>query len=169
MQKSGFKPVVAGKPKVLILGSMPSEASLAQQQYYAYAHNAFWPIMAELFGFAVELDYVKRTKELTKNRIALWDVIEQCKREGSLDTSIQSESIIVNDFKSLFAKYHSIQHVIFNGQKAQQEFRRRVLTELSEFKPDLKYYVMPSTSPANARLRFADKLQAWSIIKELIS
>ena len=101
MSKTGFPPVIGCYPKVLVLGSMPSEASLKQVQYYAHPQNAFWYIMGGLFNFSSEVTYPERLEQLKKNRIALWDVLKECEREGSLDSSIVGSSIKTNNFSHL--------------------------------------------------------------------
>ena len=52
--KRAFPAIVSASSTMLILGSMPSEASLAAQQYYAHPRNAFWRILAELTGVAAD-------------------------------------------------------------------------------------------------------------------
>lgn len=168
MVKTGFKPIVGNKPRILILGSMPSEKSLQQAEYYAHPQNAFWPIMGELFGFDHELGYRQRTGQLTKHHIALWDVIATCRREGSLDTSIDKDSIVANDFTGFFAEHPGIEYVFFNGTRAEQEYKRRVLPVLGEMTTLIKYQRLPSTSPANAGLSRKQKLRAWSVLKKVM-
>jgi len=165
MSKTGFKPIIGGKPKVLILGSMPGEASLEQSQYYANPRNLFWEIVARHFNFDHTVDYEQRKAQLVSNQIAVWDVIESCDRQGSLDSSIQSSSIIVNDFLNLFMSYPSISHVFFNGTKAQTEFNRNVKPELDTLLNQLELILLPSTSPANARMTRLEKLTQWSRLK----
>ena len=62
-------------PIALILGSLPSVASLGEQQYYAHPHNAFWRIIEALFANGTSCNYVQRIELLQNNRIVLWDVI----------------------------------------------------------------------------------------------
>ena len=83
--KHSFPPVARADARFLILGSLPGEESLRQVQYYAYRHNAFWRIMGELFSFSPDLPYPERLAALGRNRIALWDSLASCRREGSLD------------------------------------------------------------------------------------
>lgn len=80
---SGFPPIAAPDARVLILGTMPSEASLQKQQYYGYGRNAFWPILYALWDEPFEEDYEKRCRFLTGRGIALWDVLAACDRPGS--------------------------------------------------------------------------------------
>ena len=95
-----FPPVAGNDATVLILGSMPGKESLKQHQYYAHPQNAFWKIMGELVGAHPDLPYPQRLHALTNARIALWDVLETCERQGSLDSDIQNET--ANDFASFF-------------------------------------------------------------------
>ena len=64
--KKSFPPVVPDRIRIVILGSMPGEASLRAAQYYAHPRNAFWPIMAGICGFPVELSYAERLEELKR-------------------------------------------------------------------------------------------------------
>ena len=120
-----FPPIVSDNSKVLILGSMPGEASLKAGQYYAHLRNAFWRIMGELFGADPSLLYHERVVRLKQVGVALWDSLQACVRPGSLDASITEE--VANDFPAFFAKYPGISHVYFNGSKAETAFRRHAL------------------------------------------
>ena len=88
--------------RVLVLGSMPSVASLAKQEYYGHPRNAFWPIMGRLFGAGPELPYDQRKAVLCERGVAVWDVLKTCRRAGSLDTSIRVDSETPNDFVTFF-------------------------------------------------------------------
>ncbi len=164
MSKAGFSPIAGCDPRVLILGSMPSEASLKQKQYYAHPRNAFWYIMGGLFHFSAEAAYAERTAQLKKNGIALWDVLRECEREGSLDSSIIASSIKTNDFSRLLTLHPSIQLIVFNGATAEKEFKKRVLPDLNRRHQLIQMIRLPSTSPAMAALSREQKMAKWSVI-----
>jgi hypoxanthine-DNA glycosylase len=158
----GFPPVVAPGARCLILGSMPGQASLQADRYYAHPRNAFWPIMGELLGAGPALPYEIRLQKLTAAGIALWDVIAACERPGSLDADIVGPSVRPNDFAAFLAAYPAIESVYFNGGAAETAFRRHVLPRLAD-RP-LRLHRLPSTSPAHAARNYAEKLAAWSVI-----
>ncbi len=160
-----FPPIANAQARVLILGSMPGKLSLQAQQYYAHPRNAFWPILGELVGAHAELPYQARMQVLKANRIALWDVLKSCTREGSLDSDIDDASIIANDFASFHRTHPDITYVVFNGAKAEDSYRKYVLSSLVNPVPQMQYQRLPSTSPAHASLSRAQKLKAWGIVK----
>jgi hypoxanthine-DNA glycosylase len=152
-----FAPVADNNATLLILGSMPGNESLRQNQYYAHPQNAFWKIMGELVGARPDLPYPQRLHALTNAHIALWDALKTCERQGSLDSDIQNES--ANDFASFFKQHPHITRVFFNGAKAEHSFKKFVSG--MQRLPQLEFFRLPSTSPAHAGMRYADKLQAW--------
>lgn len=161
-QIQGFSPVAATNARVLILGSMPGEASLQAGQYYAHRRNLFWPILCELMGNDPELAYAGRIAAMKSARIALWDVLASCARTGSLDARIKRVSRVPNDFVKFLAAHRSITHVFFNGAEAEQAFMQLVRPGLADRK--LLYRRLPSTSPAYAALTRRQKLAAWRVI-----
>lgn len=152
------------RAKVLILGSMPGEESLRQQQYYAHPRNLFWDFMGELFGAGRELPYTKRLEILRKHGVALWDVAHSCRRKGSLDSDITE--VEANDFHELFSEAPKIHTVFFNGQAASALFRKLVLPSL-KYEPEL--VTLPSTSPANASISVEKKRAAWRQVRAALS
>ena len=153
----GFPPVARADARVLILGSLPGQKSIAEQQYYAHPQNAFWPIMRELFG--IEGDYQSRCEQLTAHRIAIWDVLASSVRPGSLDADIRLDTAQANDFRGFFAAHAEIRLVAFNGRKAEDMFRRVVVADCLE--DAVARVGLPSTSPAYAAMPFSGKLSAW--------
>lgn len=157
-----FAPIEDKHARILILGSIPGEASLRAGEYYAHPRNLFWRIMGELISLDSAAEYVERVRALKSARIALWDVLHSCEREGSLDASIEKSTHVPNDFTSFFARHSGITHVFFNGSKAEQVYLREVLPVLKL--QNIEYMRLPSTSPANAGQSFERKLEAWRAI-----
>ena len=162
----GFAPIVSGNASVLILGTMPSEASLSRQQYYGHPRNVFWPVMSSLFGSDPELSYQRRKEVLKENGIAVWDVLQSCNRLGSSDSNIKLATIKTNDFAGFFAKYGSITQIFFNGRMAEKLYLKRILPTLNHRFSYLVYQSLPSTSPAYAVLKLEQKIEAWKVIKQ---
>lgn len=160
-----FPPVASATAHSLILGSMPGSASLAAAEYYAHPRNLFWPIMADLLGFDAAAPYAERIAALSARGFILWDVLSACRRQGSLDSAIETESMEMNDFASLFARYPQIDRVFFNGTLAADLFRRRVLPTLGTQAERLTLTRLPSTSPANAGTSAQAKRAAWAAIQ----
>ncbi|MEC7725104.1 MAG: DNA-deoxyinosine glycosylase [Planctomycetota bacterium] len=158
---SSFPPVASRDARVLVLGSMPGVASLEAQRYYAHPRNAFWPIMGELLGFDASIPYRSRLAALRRSGVALWDVLAQCVRPGSLDSDIDLRSAQPNDFAGFLQRHRGVEQVLCNGGVAFQVFRRRVLPQLPPPFAALSVLQMPSTSPANAGARFEQKLAKW--------
>jgi hypoxanthine-DNA glycosylase len=161
-----FPPIVNPTATTLILGSMPGKESLRAGQYYAHHRNAFWPIMGELVGAAPALPYETRTRILRSAGIALWDVLASCTRHSSMDADIEVDSICPNDFASFFLTHPNITHVFFNGTMAEKFFHQHVQLLLDPPLENrlLHYQRLPSTSPANASMRYEQKLRAWQAI-----
>jgi len=138
---------------VLILGSFPSTASLAAQQYYAHPQNQFWRILgAALEQPLREMDYAVRVETVKSAGIAIWDVFASCERAGSLDTAIRDAK--PNRLASLKDSVPALRRVCFNGRMAARRIRE---VEALGFEA----MVLPSTSPAHAGMSFAEKLALW--------
>ena len=160
-QVQSFAPIADAKARVLILGSMPGKASLAAGQYYAHPQNLFWRILEEITGAGPALPYAARARALTARGIALWDVLESCAREGSLDSAIDDATISANDFASFYRAHAHIAHVFFNGAKAAACYRKYVLPVLGDAAAARSHQRLPSTSPANASMSHAHKQGLW--------
>ena len=155
-------------PRILILGSMPSETSLKHHQYYAHPRNTFWPVMGALLGFDPEQPYRQRLEALKAGHVALWDVVHQCKRPGSLDSNIERESMEPNGFPAFFAGHPDIRAIFFNGGTAEVLFQRYVMPALSGPVRKLPMHRLPSTSPAHAALSFDQKFMHWQVIRSYL-
>lgn len=162
-----FSPSASVQARVLILGSMPGAASLAASQYYAHPRNQFWPMLSALLQCElIAQPYPQRLQTLNDHGIALWDVLQACRRPGSLDADIEADSISPNNFEEFFLRHPQIQHVFFNGAAAERYFKQQVQGQ--QTLPPMQYQRLPSTSPAHAALDFAGKLAAWHTIGEIL-
>lgn len=166
--KHGFQPIVADSAQLLILGTLPSEHSLQIQQYYGHPRNTFWTIMSALLNIPADTDYEGRKIALTAHGIAVWDVLRAGQRVGSLDVNIDRKTLIVNDFVGFFAAYPSIKAVCFNGAMAEKWYQQRVYPTLNNPILNFHYLRLPSTSPANATMTLAQKIQAWRVILQVM-
>lgn len=151
---SGFPPIEAGGARVLVLGSLPGQASIDASQYYAHPRNAFWPIMAELAGATG--NYESRCDALMCRGIMVWDVLARSVRPGSLDSAIRMDTAVANDFAAVFDRQPGIELVALNGKKAADMFRR-----FASPPPHVRSETLPSTSPAYASLSVKQKLERW--------
>jgi hypoxanthine-DNA glycosylase len=167
MHDTGFPPIADAHARILILGSLPGQESLRQQQYYALPRNVFWTIMGRLFGAGPELPYAERSKRLVQNGIALWDVCAAAQRPGSLDAAIVHESVVPNDFAAFLASHPSISLICFNGGKAADLYRRLVLPSLSATLRAIRTATLPSTSPAHAAMSSEEKLKRWAAVLQI--
>jgi double-stranded uracil-DNA glycosylase len=165
---TGFPYVARPDARILILGSMPGTASLAADQYYAHARNAFWPIMGRLLGFDADRPYTERLQALQHGGVALWDVVHRCHRPGSLDADIRHDTVEANDFPAFFRSHPHVAAVFFNGRTAETLYRRHALPRLDAQCQKLPRHALPSTSPAHAARSFADKLAAWRQILDVL-
>ncbi|MGE5694358.1 MAG: DNA-deoxyinosine glycosylase [Candidatus Sericytochromatia bacterium] len=161
---TGLPPVVDSRTRVLVLGSMPGEVSLAKHQYYGHPRNAFWRIMSDLIGFDASASYPCRLEALLSAGIGLWDVLRYCERTGSLDSWIARETMEVNDFDRLSREYPAISRLFFNGAKASQVFARLVAPTRAA---PLECTRLPSTSPAHAAMPYSAKLAEWRAVVDV--
>lgn len=158
MQKHCFPPIVTDKTRLLILGSLPGEASLLAQQYYAHPRNQFWQLISFLIGHDLtKLAYPDKIQLLTIHHIGLWDIIAYAKRQGSLDSNIRQPSY--NDLVSLIKRLPELQAIAFNGQTAGS-----MVPLLPSHIPRI---ILPSSSPAHT-LSIENKKAIWSQLKQFL-
>jgi TDG/mug DNA glycosylase family protein len=159
-----FAPISRFDSRLLVLGSMPGKASVRADQYYAHPQNIFWKIMEEFFTISRGAPYATRTARLLDHGVAIWDVLQSCTRESSLDSDIVEASIVPNDFAGFLERHGEIDTVCFNGVKAATSFEKHVLPTLAVTR-NIAYHRLPSTSPANASIRYATKLESWEVVR----
>ena len=165
-----FAPVAGQCPKILVLGSVPGQASMKAVQYYAHPRNAFWPItVATIQNSPINLpqahaiDYETRLTMACEHGLALWDVLSFCKRPGSLDNQIERTSEVANPIVEWLTLHPSVMRVCFNGKTAAALFRRHIKKEFEATVPpqQIEFVTLPSTSPAMASLTPEQKLNQW--------
>lgn len=150
---AGLPPILDDRTRILILGSFPGVASLAAAQYYAHPRNQFWPLLSAVLDLPLSaLPYPQRLQSLLDRGIGLWDVIDHCRRRGSLDSAIRDSR--ANDFARLQDTCPALERVCFNGKTS------------GKFAPEFaaagyQTLILPSSSPANAQFSFAQKLEIW--------
>lgn len=157
----GFAPLAGSGAKLLILGSLPGQRSIAAGEYYAHPQNAFWRIMGALFDAGPEHPYPLRAERLRRAGVAVWDVLESSVRAGSMDAAIEDATAVPNDFAVFMGRYPRIGRICFNGRKAAELFERRVLPGMPDGVCPARV-TLPSTSPAYAAMSFEDKLARWA-------
>ena len=162
----GFEAIAGNGARVLVLGSLPGQASLAAGEYYANPRNGFWRIVADLFQLSADLSYRERTARLAAAGVALWDVCEAAHRPGSLDSAIARASVVPNDFAGFFGRHGGVRRVCFNGARAAALYRALVLPRLPGGLQSIRCQTLPSTSPAHASMPYAEKLARWTVVRE---
>jgi len=154
--KKSMAPAGAERPLLLILGSLPGEASLAAQRYYAHPQNQFWRLLGAALGEPLDvLAYEERLATLAARQVGLWDVVGEAKRIGSLDGAIRK--VTANRLAEFVARQPQLRAIAFNGQTA-AKIGRRVLGDTG-----LTLIDLPSSSPAYT-LGVAAKAERWSVL-----
>lgn len=162
LRKRCFDPVVDAHTRLLVLGSLPGEKSLAAQQYYANRQNKFWQLMSDVLGVElVALDYPARLATLLERGVGLWDVVAEAHRPGSLDSAIRGRDD--NDLPGLLARYPAIEALAFNGGTA----AKLGVKVLGEQAARYRIFALPSSSPAHT-LSYAAKLASWEMLKRAL-
>ena len=162
MRKAAFAPVVDANTRLLILGSLPGDASLRAGQYYGHPQNAFWRLMGTVVGEDLHgMAYEARLATLARHRVGVWDVIEEAERRGSLDTAIRN--VAHNDLAALVETLPNLRAVAFNGGRA----AKTGMKLLAGHAERLALIPLPSSSPA-LTAPFAVKAQAWSVLKDYL-
>lgn len=162
MLKRSFPPVFDERSRILVLGSLPGEVSLARAEYYAHPLNQFWPLVGAVLGTDLRaLSYPARLEALLARGIGLWDVVGEARRQGSLDGNIRDHS--PNDLVGLVSRLPALRAIAFNGGTSAR-IGRRQLAGLAE-PPD--FVALPSSSPAYTR-PFEEKKAEWLRLRDYL-
>lgn len=161
-RKFGLPAIWSANTRLLILGSLPGDYSLAHAQYYAHPRNQFWTLL----GDVTELDltgmaYAERLQALTQRGIGLWDVVHSATRPGSLDSALRT--VNDNPLNALISRMPHVRAVAFNGLTASQRGCR-----LLSARPDISLINLPSSSPAYT-VSLESKRSAWSVLRTILA
>jgi hypoxanthine-DNA glycosylase len=155
--KQSFKPIATKQSTILILGSLPGDASLAKQEYYAHPQNKFWRLITAILKIPLPETYKEKVELFTLHNIALWDVVATAIRKGSLDSAMQQ--VVPNNIEGFLKVHGSIKLIAFNGLKAAALYKKHF-----NFEEGRRYITLPSSSPANAGKNFEELVEAWGKI-----
>ena len=162
MRKTSFAPVTAPGTRVLVLGSLPGERSLAEGRYYAHPRNLFWHLAGRVLDRNLpDMDYAGRIEALLGGGIGLWDTVASARRQGSLDADLRD--VEHNPLGLLIARLPDLRAVAFNG-KASARIGAPLLAGSG-----LRQVVLPSSSPAHAAMPLAEKERAWLELREILA
>lgn len=159
--KRAFDPVVDGNTRLLILGSLPGDASLKAAQYYAHPQNAFWRLVGGVIRRDLAaLPYPDRLEALKAAGVGLWDVVASAERPGSLDGAIRNAEAA--DLNRLVDALPALKAIAFNGGTASRLGRRGLASS-----GHIALIDLPSSSPAYTR-PFMEKAAAWAALGPFI-
>lgn len=148
-----FSAVINSNSHILILGTLPSVASIEQGFYYMHPQNRFWKVLSRLYEEDVYSMGIEEKREfILRHQLALFDVISACQIHKSSDQSIRFAE--VQDIQRIVELY-PIKRILLNGKKAYELFKREY--------PDLLEMAvcLPSTSPANAKVSLEELTAQW--------
>lgn len=160
--KHAFPPIVAPSARLIVLGSLPGDRSLAAGRYYAHPQNQFWRLMSPVVGRdLVALDHDARLAELVATGIALWDVIGAARRDGSGDAAIVDAQ--ANDIAGFVATLPLLRAVAFNGRTALKHGQASLGSRFA----DIARVALPSSSPLHT-VGLAAKQPAWDRLRDYL-
>lgn len=111
----GLNPIVGEDPRILILGTFPSEVSRKAKEYYANPKNRFWYIIKHIFNGGEDFYYYHAgVRCLMNNHIAVWDIFN-----SKIDNGNSANKLITNpednDIASFLSQHPTIKRIVFNG------------------------------------------------------
>lgn len=155
-----LNPIISPRARVLLLGSMPSPESRKVGFYYGHPRNRFWSVMSNILSEPLPETNEDRRDMLTRNNIALWDVLASCEIDGASDSSIKNA--VPNDIENLI-RGTDIKAIFMTGSTAFRLYRKHI-----EKKIPLPIFCLPSTSPANAKMSLESITEKYMAVLEYI-
>jgi hypoxanthine-DNA glycosylase len=161
-RKHSFPPIADARTRLLVLGSLPGERSLAESRYYAHPQNQFWQLISPAAGCdLVPLAYPERLAALLAAGIGLWDVVASATRTGSSDAAIRDAA--GHDLSAFAATLPELRAIAFNGGTALRHGVRRLGAAAARY----RIVPLPSSSPLHT-VGVAAKLPAWAALAPLL-
>lgn len=162
IRKHSFSPITDTRVRLLVLGSLPGERSLAERRYYAHPQNQFWQLISPAAGRDLSaLPYEARLAALLDAHIGLWDVVASATRPGSTDAAIRD--IEGHDVAALATTLPDLRAIAFNGGTA----LKHGLKQLGTVSERYRVIALPSSSPLHT-IGLAAKLPAWEALGALL-
>lgn len=160
--KTAFSPAVDAETRLLVLGSLPGERSIAAQEYYAHPTNGFWWLIGEVLGERdlQLLPYARRLERLKVHHVGLWDVIATARRVGSLDTAIRDAAH--RDLINFAEQLPQLKAIAFNGKAASSRGRKQLAGAIDRW----TIIDLPSSSAAYASMPRSKKLMVWQQVEK---
>lgn len=160
-RKASFAPVTNADTRLLIVGTLPGERSLAARQYYAHPRNRFWYLVGIAIGCDLAaMPYAERLAALLAHSVGLGDVVASATRHGSLDTAIREAAY--NPLADLAGSLPALRAVAFNGAAAAKAGRKLLAGS------GLTLIDLPSSSPAFAAMPIARKAELWRPLGDFV-
>ena len=155
-----FSPVFDSESRILVLGTMPSPKSRELGFYYSHPRNRFWPVLAKIFGEEITGTPEEKKNFCFRHKIALWDVLKECEIEGASDSSIKNA--VPNDI-SIILNSADIKAIFTTGTTAAKLYKKFIEPETK-----IPVIALPSTSPANAKVKFEELAEKYKIILDYL-
>lgn len=154
-RKQSFPPILDAHVRLLVLGSLPGDRSLAAGRYYAHPQNQFWHLISAAINRDITaLDYPDRLTELLAAHVGLWDVVASATRRGSSDAAIRD--VQGHDIARLAEQLPDLRAIAFNGATAFRHGTRALGAGAACY----TLVALPSSSPLHT-IGIAAKLPAW--------
>lgn len=151
-------PVFDKESRILVLGTIPSPKSREQGFYYGHPRNRFWKMMALVFEEPMPETVEERRTMALRNHVAIWDVLASCTIRGAEDASIRD--VVPNDIRLILSQA-DIRAVFTTGAKAAALYRKYCEPVCS-----MPCISLPSTSPANCRMKDEELLQYYRQLRQ---
>lgn len=160
--KAGLPAIGRKDARLFILGSLPGDASLAAERYYAHPTNQFWRLLGGVVDEDLQsLRYDERLRRLADRGIGLWDVIASASRRGSLDQAIREAEH--NRIDHLLRDFPKLRAIAFNGSTSARIGRKLIGAPPA----NVALVDLPSSSAANTT-GFMEKARHWARLHDFL-